>query len=42
MDEKVFALLEEHYQEPNDPTMINYSRFTSDIDIVFNLPVFDF
>lgn len=38
MDEKVFSKLEAYYSDPEDPTLINYANFTSDIDIVFNLP----
>lgn len=38
MDEKVFNKLEDYYGDLNDQTMINYANFTSDIDIVFNLP----
>ena len=38
LEEKLFEVIDKHYSEPNDSTMINYDRFCKDTDIVFNLP----
>lgn len=38
LPEQAFGILESYYGEPSDSTMINYTHFISDIDIVFNLP----
>jgi len=33
--------IEQFYGDKQDDTMVNYSKFCDDLDIVFNLPVID-
>jgi hypothetical protein len=39
IDERLFNILEQHYGDKQDNTMVNYVRFCDDLDVVFNLPV---
>ena len=40
IDERLFGKIEEYYKNTEDDTLVNYTKFCDDLDIVFNLPVY--
>lgn len=38
IDERLFGKIEEYYKNTEDDTLVNYTKFCDDLDIVFNLP----